>query len=87
MFLYTLSLTRSTLGLKIVIFRKFATELRPLIDVRIQLLFFNILRTNRLIGIVTRFFFPILKFYILVVDMVMFKGYYCALYTISLKRG
>ena len=44
-FVYTFSLTRSTLVLKIVIFRKFATEFQPLIDVRIQFLF-NILRMN-----------------------------------------
>ena len=42
-FVYTLSLTRSTLVLKIFVFRKFATELWPLIDVRIW--FF--LRTNQ----------------------------------------
>ena len=44
-FVYTLSLTRSTLVLYIVIFRKFATELWPLIDVRIQFLF-NILQID-----------------------------------------
>ena len=44
-FVYALSLTRSMLVLLILIFRKFATELRPLNDVRIQILF-NILRMN-----------------------------------------
>ena len=44
-FVYILSLTRSTLVLLIVIFRKFAAELRPLIDVKIQILF-NILRID-----------------------------------------
>ena len=34
-FVYTSSLTRSMLVLQIIVFRKFATELRPLIDVRI----------------------------------------------------
>ena len=38
-------MTRSTLVSYIVIFRKFATELRPLNDVRIQFLFNN-LRKN-----------------------------------------
>ena len=42
-FVYTLSLTRSTLVLLIVIFRKLGIELQPLIDVRIQFLL-NILR-------------------------------------------
>ena len=42
-FVSTWLLTRSTLVLWIVIFRKFETELRPLIDVIIQFLF-NILR-------------------------------------------
>ena len=45
-FVYTLSLTRSTLVLLVVIFHKFATELQPLIYFRIQFLF-NILRMNR----------------------------------------
>ena len=44
-FVYTLILTRSMLALLTVIFRKFVTELRPLIDVRILFLL-NILRTN-----------------------------------------
>ena len=44
-FVYTLSLTRSTLALKIIVFHKFATELQPLIHVRIWILL-NILRTN-----------------------------------------
>ena len=44
-FVYTLSLTISTLVLYIVIFRKYARELRPLIYFRIQFLF-NILRMN-----------------------------------------
>ena len=69
-------------------FRKFATELWPLIDVRINFLF-NILRMNG--QNLTKFYihiidkcksslFPILKFYLLVVNMFMEKGYYCALY-------
>ena len=44
-FVYTLSLTRSTLGLASFFFCKFATELRPLIDIRTWFLL-NILRTN-----------------------------------------
>ena len=43
---YILSLTRSTLLLKSLFFGKFATELRPLIDVIIWFLL-HILRTNR----------------------------------------
>ena len=48
-------------------FRKFATELRPLIDVRIQFLF-NILRTNRLIE--TKFCTDLIidKIYVGIVD-------------------
>ena len=42
---YTLSLTRSTLGLLSIIFYKFATVLRSLIDVRIWFLL-NILKMN-----------------------------------------
>ena len=42
---YTSSLTRSTLVKQIVVFRKFATELRPLIDSRIRFLL-HILRMN-----------------------------------------
>ena len=44
-FVYTSSLTRSTLVWKIFGFSKFATELRPLIDVRIWFLL-HILRMN-----------------------------------------
>ena len=44
-FVYTLILTRSMLALLTVIFRKFVTELQPLIDVRI-LFVLNILRMN-----------------------------------------
>ena len=44
-FVYTLTLTRSTLVLLSVIFRKYLTELRLLIDVRIGFLL-NILRMN-----------------------------------------
>ena len=44
-FVYKLTLIISRLGLKSVTFRKFATELRPLIDLKI-LFPLNILRTN-----------------------------------------
>ena len=44
-FVYTSSLTRSTLVCKSLFFRKFATELRPLIDSRIRFLLY-ILRMN-----------------------------------------
>ena len=44
-FVYTLILIVARLGLKSVKFRKFATELRPLIDVRVSFLL-NVLRTN-----------------------------------------
>ena len=45
-FVYTFTLIISRLGLLSVKFRKFATELRPFIDVRISFPL-NILRTNR----------------------------------------